>query len=56
MDNPINLRGFEVAVDMSDPKWGFTLTPLEPRGARGAEGADEADVRLAWRAASSSSR
>ena len=26
----INLRGFEVAVDMSDPKWGFTLTPLEP--------------------------
>ena len=56
MDNPINLRGFEVAVDMSDPKWGFTLTPLEPgQRAWALRAPTEAD-RLGGRAASSSSR
>ena len=48
MDNPINLRGFEVAVDMSDPKWGFTLTPLEPgQRAWALRAPTEAD-RLEW--------
>ena len=48
MDNPINLRGFEVAVDMSDPKWGFTLTPLEPgQRAWALRAPNEAD-RLEW--------
>ena len=27
LDEPIDLRGYEVLVDMADPKWGFTLQP-----------------------------
>ena len=53
LDNPIDLRGFEVLCDMADPRWGFALQPIEQNGARVV--APRADRGRGWSGRGSSS-
>ena len=49
LDNPIDLRGFEVLCDMADPRWGFALQPIEQNGARAwSLRAPTEEARLEW--------
>ena len=49
LDNPIDLRGFEVLCDMADPRWGFALQPIEQTGARAwSLRAPTEEARLEW--------
>lgn len=50
LKHKIDLRGFEVSVDMSDPHWGFSLTPALPDDGRNSWylRAPTESLRLHW--------